>query len=376
MLDLPPALHQSHRLSICAMTKPFVTVLIDTYNHEGFIEQAIVSVLEQDFPPGEIEVVVVDDGSTDDTPDIVRRFAPRVRYLRKANGGQASAFNAGIPQARGEVVAFLDGDDWWRKDKLSAVVGELEKRPDVGTVGHGRYEVYSGSKPHLMVVPERNYEVRLRNAAEARLFSQLRGFWGTSRLTIRKAVLDRILPIPEQVVVEADEYIFTLAPAIAPAIVLSQPLFYYRFHDNNLFMIQSPDPVKQRCKQASLAALANTLPGALTKLGVSQDVIDAVLEPTRVEAERMKLSIEGGKPWRTFAVERTSFSLDYRHVSPAYRLFKWVTLSLTLITPPRRFYRMRDWYSTSRLRGMRKLLGEPTTSAPVIQEGIESGNRA
>src|SRR5438309_1296284 len=95
------------------MAKPFVTALIDTYNHEAFIEKAIESVLQQEFPPADREIIVVDDGSTDHTPEIVHKFEPRVRLLRKQNGGQASAFNAAIPECNGEVVAFLDGDDWW-----------------------------------------------------------------------------------------------------------------------------------------------------------------------------------------------------------------------------------------------------------------------
>ncbi|MGB6978474.1 MAG: glycosyltransferase, partial [Candidatus Acidiferrales bacterium] len=60
-----------------------VTVLVDTYNHERFIEEALVSVLEQDFPADDTEILVVDDGSTDRTPEIVRKFAPRVRLIRK-----------------------------------------------------------------------------------------------------------------------------------------------------------------------------------------------------------------------------------------------------------------------------------------------------
>src|SRR6266851_3865984 len=96
----------------------FVSVLIDTCNHERFIEQAIVSVLEQDFPDSEREIIVVDDGSTDGTREIVKKFEARVRLLRKMNGGQASAFNAGIPECKGEIVAFLDGEDWWAMASL------------------------------------------------------------------------------------------------------------------------------------------------------------------------------------------------------------------------------------------------------------------
>lgn len=101
------------------------SVLIDTYNHERFIEKAIVSVLEQDFPAADRDIIVVDDGSTDRTSEIVRRFEPRVRYIRKENGGQASAFNAGIPECRGEIIAFLDGDDYWLPGKLSRVAEVL-----------------------------------------------------------------------------------------------------------------------------------------------------------------------------------------------------------------------------------------------------------
>jgi len=93
------------------MAKPFATALIDTYNHEAFIEKAIDSVLQQDFPASEMEILVVDDGSTDATAALVRKFAPRVRLLSKTNGGQGSAFNAAIPETIGEIVAFLDGDD-------------------------------------------------------------------------------------------------------------------------------------------------------------------------------------------------------------------------------------------------------------------------
>src|ERR1700686_3690525 len=95
-----------------------VSILIDTYNHERFIERAIVSVLEQDMPMDGVEILVVDDSSTERPPDIIHRSGPRVRLIRKSNGRQASAFNLGFAQARGEILATLDGDGWWAKEKL------------------------------------------------------------------------------------------------------------------------------------------------------------------------------------------------------------------------------------------------------------------
>src|SRR6185312_2967593 len=108
------------------MTKPRISVLIDTYNHERFIDKAILSVLDQDMSLSEVEILVVDDGSTDRTPEIVSTYQPQVRLIQKSNGGQASAFNFAIPQCQGEFIAFLDGDDWWAPKKLRWAIDTME----------------------------------------------------------------------------------------------------------------------------------------------------------------------------------------------------------------------------------------------------------
>jgi len=80
-----------------------------------------VSVIEQRLPPSELEIVVIDDGSTGSTPSIIQKFVPRVK-LRKNNEGQASAFNAGFSEALGQFVGLFVGDDWWAKGKIAHVV--------------------------------------------------------------------------------------------------------------------------------------------------------------------------------------------------------------------------------------------------------------
>lgn len=101
-----------------------VSVIIPAFNGGKLIADTIKSVLAQDL--ADIEVVVVDDGSEDNTADVVAAF-PSVRYVRKPNGGQASARNVGIRMARGEYIAFVDQDDMWMPDKLSVQIQLLRE---------------------------------------------------------------------------------------------------------------------------------------------------------------------------------------------------------------------------------------------------------
>jgi glycosyltransferase involved in cell wall biosynthesis len=126
-----------------------------------------------------------------------------VRLIQKTNGGQASAFNAGIPEAQGKIVAFLDGDDWWAKEKISVVMDYLAARPHIGVVGHGIYEVDSDTGNTNATIPQRVREISFDTVEDGRFFRQMMCFFGTSRVTIRRDVVSRVLPVPEQIVVEA-----------------------------------------------------------------------------------------------------------------------------------------------------------------------------
>jgi glycosyltransferase involved in cell wall biosynthesis len=343
---------------------PRVGVLIDTYNHERFIVRAITSVLEQDMPMDDVEILVVDDGSTDRTAEIVRRFEPRVGLIRKPNGGQASAFNFGFARAHGEIFATLDGDDWWAKEKLRRMLETLEANPAVGLVGHGFYEEYSDGRPNGLILPGRPYRLDLASRQNAELFRHLAAFFGTSRMTIRKSVLDRILPVPEKLTIEADEYIFTLASAIGPAMILNEPLCYYGIHSGNLFQFGKFEPVKARRKMNVLDVLMRELPPKLRKFGASEEIVATLFQGTRVEAGRIRLSLDGGSPLEAFSIERAAFKAAYHKVTWRYQLFRAFVLLQTLLLPPRLFYRLRRWYSEKGLSRFRSWTGEPT---PVVQ---------
>jgi glycosyltransferase involved in cell wall biosynthesis len=106
---------------------PRVSVIIPTWNRAGLVRTAIESALEQNYP--HLEVLVVDDGSTDATEDVVKSFGAPVRYIRQANAGAASARNRGIREATGDLVAFLDSDDLFLPGKLQEQVQYFEQRP-------------------------------------------------------------------------------------------------------------------------------------------------------------------------------------------------------------------------------------------------------
>lgn len=347
------------------MPIPTVTVLIDTYNHERFIEKAIVSVLEQDFPRGEMEILVVDDGSTDRTAEIVRKFRPQVRLIQKTNGGQASAFNAGIPETQGEIVAFLDGDDWWAKEKLTTVTDYLVARPHIGIVGHGICEFDSDTGNMHATIPQRTREVRFDSVEDGRFFRQMMCFFGTSRVTVRRKLLLQVLPVPNQLVVEADEFVSTMAAAYSAAGLIQRPLTFYRLHSDNLFQVRKKDEIKQRRIQKVLTALASELRLRLSSADIAPDIIDAIVKPLDVGSNRLRLILDGGTPWETFQTERDDFRIAYKTGSAGYWIFKGFVLACTLALPPKSFYQLREWYSRSDWRRIRGLLGEPVPNAEI-----------
>jgi glycosyltransferase involved in cell wall biosynthesis len=342
---------------------PLVTVLVNTYNHERFIAQALSSVLDQDFPAEDVQTIVVDDGSTDSTSEIVGRFTPIMQYIRKPNGGQVSAFHAGIAEARGQIIAFLDGDDWWAKDKLSRVVAAFERYSDIAAVGHGYFEVDQEGSIRAVMLPETEFLLDFATAESARFAANLRVFGGTSRMAMRKSILDRTLPVPRELPF-FDNFVFTQGIAISGAIVLPQPLCYYRIHSGNLYASESADETRLRRRYLLQRGLVENLPDRLVGVGVSKEIVSAALECDRVDTERLRLILEGGRPWDTFRVERADFHIAYRDPSPAYTLFKCFVLLLTLLMPPKAFYSIKRWYAEHNLQRARSWIGGAKLSVP------------
>ncbi|MFA6315895.1 MAG: glycosyltransferase [Elusimicrobiota bacterium] len=221
------------------MPEPRVSVVIDNHNYGRFLSAAVDSVLAQDFPANEVEVIVADDGSTDDSREIIRGYGDRVRaVLLDPRQGQAEAFNAGIRAARGSVVCLLDSDDVWLPGKLSAVA-PLFDDPKVGAVQHWLDDV-SGSLESLGAShPAWAPSYGLDDFLAAKTH-----FTATSGLAFRREALLAALPIPKELFYYLDDFLtvktlFSWRVANIPAV-----LGLHRVHGANWCACGLSDPAK------------------------------------------------------------------------------------------------------------------------------------
>lgn len=114
---------------------PLVSVIIPVFNGEAYLAEAIESALGQTYPP--LEVIIIDDGSTDRSAEIARRYIPAVRYQHQPNAGVGAALNRGIEAAEGDFLAFLDSDDLWVGEKIARQIAAFEGDPGLDVVfGH------------------------------------------------------------------------------------------------------------------------------------------------------------------------------------------------------------------------------------------------
>lgn len=216
------------------MTEPLISVVIDTFNYGRFIEEAINSVLSQDFPLNKVQILVVDDGSTDDTSVRVKKYGPRVEYFRKPNGGQASALNYGIERARGEIIALLDADDYFLPHKLTCIAEAFNKDPAIGmTYDHlQEWHVETGERRAWPSFNAVSGDVCARPDLFLSYLPQ-----PTSAICFRRACLKPLLPIPEQILMLADCYLVALIPFLAPVHAIPEFLGVYRIHGKNSYFV-------------------------------------------------------------------------------------------------------------------------------------------
>jgi Glycosyltransferases involved in cell wall biogenesis len=217
------------------MAQPFISVIINNYNYALFVATAIESALAQTYPHREI--IVVDDGSTDESRAIIQRYADRVRVIFKENGGQASAFHAGVAASRGEVICFLDSDDYWAPQLLERVAARWD---DSLAMVEWRLECVDADGQSLgRTLPSRRPpEGDLRPL----LLRSISYPWTpTSGNAFSRRAVGATFPLDEALWrISADLPLLLAAPFYGALAFLDETLAYYRIHGANLYQGMPP----------------------------------------------------------------------------------------------------------------------------------------
>ncbi|MDP2958888.1 MAG: glycosyltransferase [Longimicrobiales bacterium] len=296
---------------------PLVSVVIDNYNYAAYLGEAIESVLAQTYAP--TEVIVVDDGSTDGSRDVIAAFGGRVRAVFQPNAGQAAAFNAGVAAAQGDVICFLDSDDMWLPHKVERTVAGFAEHPEAGWLRHRLAVVDASGRPLGAVVPR----FRGTRARRPEPLAFIEGCWPvpTSALALRRRVAEKIFPLP--LVAEgatgwpavdlrrdADAFVALQAAALGePFLSLDETLGSYRRHPHQVYASAGDlAPMLQR-----QIALGSALGGPFAAL-LGRHVV-----PSSVFKHRAVLAGLQGKP--LFARERLLPALEgARRILPLLRV--------------------------------------------------------
>ena len=205
--------------------KPLLSVIIPIYNGEKFLAEAIHTVQQQNYQP--LELIVVDDGSTDRTAQIATQFEPEVRYVYQPNQGPAAARNCGIKLAQGEFLAFLDVDDLWAERILGDFITYLVANPDV--------EIVQGLIQRQQLKID---ELHRDQSAFENVFAPYQ-FISLGSAIYRKSVFDKVGLFDESLWDNEDTDWFLRAwEHSVSKVVLPQVMLFYRKHDRNITLKQ------------------------------------------------------------------------------------------------------------------------------------------
>jgi glycosyltransferase involved in cell wall biosynthesis len=203
-----------------AVNAPLISCIVPVFNGERFLGEALDSILAQTHRPREI--IVVDDGSTDRTPEVAALYRGRITYVRQANRGSAAAKNRGLGLARGQLVAFLDADDRWHPEKLARQRRRLLAHPDL-SLCFTRFQNFW--MPELADEAKRYQDGPLSAPSSA---------WSISTLLAPRALFDRLGPFQDGL--RGNEnmlWFFRAAGAGATIEVMPDVLMYRRYHRDN-----------------------------------------------------------------------------------------------------------------------------------------------
>ena len=212
------------------MKSPILTsIIINNYNYDRFLSEAIDSALAQTY--AHIEVIVVDDGSTDNSRQIIAEYGEQIVPILQPNGKQAAAFNSGFACSKGEIIIFLDSDDFLYPQAVTEIVRVWHS--DLAKV-HYRLNVVDGIGKSLgYSSPQGTVPLSQGKVWQALLETGCYNSTPTSGNALNRKALANLFPIPDQYKLTADDYLSFQVPFYGDVAAIEQPLGVYRVHDSN-----------------------------------------------------------------------------------------------------------------------------------------------
>ncbi len=315
-----------------------ISVVIDNHNYGRYLGEAVRSVLRQRCP-GEVECIVSDDGSTDESREVIASFGGKVRSLLRSNEGQASAFNAGFSAARGEFVCLLDSDDYWHPDKIAQCLAFFDD-PEVGVVQHFLQDVDGEGR----ALAQRFPAWPARYATEDFLDGRLQ-LTATSGLMFRRSVLDRVLPVPRRIFYYLDDMLFVKALLLSKGANVPKVLGYHRVHGKNFCAGGYWSPEKLELDLEMKRLFNDEIDPLLRQRGLRRSARYEELEDLEYFRRRILLRMLRG--------ERRRASLEWwamvkKHGVRRFGLFRIATCLIALLSPALYLrlyesYRGSDW---------------------------------
>jgi glycosyltransferase involved in cell wall biosynthesis len=233
---------------------PFVSVVITTYNQAEYIEATIASALAQSYPSREI--IVVDDGSTDDTAAKLERFGDRIVHIQQPNGGVAASRNRGVAAARGALIAFLDGDDLWAPEKLAVQVAAHQANPAAGLIAVDASIFSDTDTQRVSTLPWGTLasDVPEGGSLTRRFYRELihRNFISTtSQVMVPADVLEKVGPSDTTLSISSDYDLYLRIASMHDVTLIRKPLARWRY-----LQTSASGPGEQRQARYDLAAIA------------------------------------------------------------------------------------------------------------------------
>lgn len=325
---------------------PRVSVLIDNHNYGRFLGEAIDSVLAQGLPESELEVVVVDDGSTDDSREVVASYGGRVRGVFQPRSGQTAAINRGFAESKGAFVFLLDSDDVWLPGKLAKVL-PLFDDPKVGAVQH----FLQDADARLQPLPRRFPKWPARYALDD-LVAGRTELTAVSGLGFRREALAQALPLPTEMFFYLDDWMVARTLFDYEVANVPEALALRRIHGANWYADNYHDARKIEGDLKHRAIYRRALDRWLAERGLRLSEPALAAERLELFRRRVLLAALRADPRGAVAAWRDGMA---GLPDTAHARFRAATVLLAALSPSL-YLALYDVYSSGAWRSLREAL--------------------